>query len=278
MSVLPRYLLPDSASHSSDGELSVGGISLSEIAERFGTPCFVFDQAHLEARCREAVSAFPDGVAYATKAFLCKAMARVAADAGMRLDVASGGEMHLALAADVNPDRLVFHGNNKSFEELRYAINQRIGLFVIDSFDEITRIEALAGQLGTRPIKCLIRVTPGIEAHTHEYIMTGQDDSKFGFGLASGDAQKALDSARASDAFEVQGIHAHIGSQIFDTDAFVKTIDVLTPFVKANNVDELCVGGGLGVPYVTGESAPTITEWGEAVRKACAKAGLQAEV
>ncbi len=279
MTALPRHLLPDTATVGFDGALTIGGVSLLDIAEEFGTPAYVFDEAHLEARCREAVAAFPDGVAYATKAFLCLAMARMAHVAGMRLDVASGGEMHVALAADVPASQLVFHGNNKSAAELSTAIEKGVGLIVVDSFDEIDRIETIWHAFGDKPpVHCLIRVTPGVEAHTHEYVMTGQDDSKFGFGLASGHAQAAVDRIVASPTFELQGIHAHIGSQIFDTVGFEKEIEVLTPFVRDNNIKELCIGGGLGVAYVGEESALTIAEWGVAVRKAMAASGLPESV
>ena len=152
------------------------------LAEEFGTPLFVYDEAQLRARCREAVAAFGDGVAYATKAFLCRAMARLAHEEGMHLDVASGGELHVALSAGVPAERLVLHGNNKSDDELRTAREVGVGRIVVDSFDELDRLERLYGADGIVP-EVLLRITPGVEAHTHEFVMTGQDDSKFGFGL-----------------------------------------------------------------------------------------------
>src|SRR6476469_7961116 len=169
---VPRHLLPDSAAVGDGGWLTVGGCSTDALAREFGTPLFVYDEQHLRARCREAVAAFPDGVAYATKAFLCRAMARLALEEGMVLDVATGGELHVALAADASGDRLVLHGNNKSEDELRSA--REVGAtIVVDSLDELERLDTLHGTDGLVP-RVLIRVTPGVEAHTHEFVRTGQ--------------------------------------------------------------------------------------------------------
>src|SRR5580658_5822898 len=164
-------LLPMTAAIGGDGGLTVGGVELVELAERFGTPLFVYDEAHLRARCREAVTAWGEGVAYATKAFLCVAMARLAHEEGMWLDVSTGGELHVALSAGVPAARLVFHGNNKSDDELARALDCGVGRIVIDSFDEIERLALLTGTIATesRP-DVLVRVTPGVEAHTHEFV------------------------------------------------------------------------------------------------------------
>ena len=260
------------------GRLCVGGCDLVELAEEHGTPLFVYDEDHLRARCREAVGAWGDGVAYGSKAFLCLAMARLAHEEGMWVDVATGGELHVARAAGVPAERIVLHGNNKSDAELRRAVAEGVGRIVVDSNDEIDRLELIAASRdGGAPPRVLLRVTPGIEAHTHEYVMTGQVDSKFGFGLASGQAAAAVDRLRALSglgAVELVGIHSHIGSQIFVTDSFEREVEVLARFFNPLGLAELCVGGGLGVPYVEGESAPTITEWAEAVRHACAASGV----
>ncbi|MEA2000463.1 MAG: diaminopimelate decarboxylase, partial [Actinomycetota bacterium] len=191
---IPARLLPDSAVVDGD-RLLVGGVDVLELAGRFGTPLFVYDEEHLRARCREAVAAFGEGVAYATKAFLSQAMARLAWEEGMHLDVATGGELHVALTAGVPAARLVMHGNNKSESELEAALVAGVGRIVIDSFDEIDRIEAIV-QKGFTPPKVLVRVNPGVDAHTHEYLQTGIADSKFGFGIASGDAARAIARAR----------------------------------------------------------------------------------
>jgi len=257
-----RGLLPMTAQVDPAGRLRVGGVDLVDLADRFGTPLFVYDEAHLRARCREAVDAWGEGVAYATKAFLCTAMARLAHEEGMWLDVSTGGELHVALAAGVPPDRLVLHGNNKSEEELATALGLGIGRIVIDSFDEIDRIELLltgAERAGgptdpatARPPRprVLARITPGVEVHTHEFVRTGQDDSKFGFGLASGAASAAvarLSGLDASGVVELVGIHAHLGSQVFALAPFARAIDVLAGFFAPLGLPELVVGGGLGV-------------------------------
>ena len=274
---LPWSLLPDNAELGPDGRLRVGNCDLVDLAAEFGTPVFVYDEQHMRVRCREAVDAFGPDVAYATKAFLCLAMARLVHEEGMHLDVATGGEMHVARAADVPPSDLVLHGNNKSMTELREALEIGVGRVVIDSVDEIDRIEALVGDGAPRPT-VLVRVTPGIEAHTHEFVQTGQNDSKFGFGLASGAATAAVARLRASDAVDLVGLHAHIGSQVFVADSFHQAVEVMAPFVVEQGLPELSIGGGLGVPYVTGEEAPTITQWAAAVLDGCREAGIEARV
>jgi diaminopimelate decarboxylase len=274
---IPRGLLPDTAVVADGGRLSVGGCDVLDLAADFGTPLFVYDEAHLRDRCREAVAAFGDGVAYAAKAFLCRAMATLVHEEGLQLDVATGGELHVALAAGVPAERLVLHGNNKSDTELARGLEAGVGRIVVDSFDEIGRLERLASHVAAPP-QVLVRVTPGVEAHTHEYVRTGQDDSKFGFGLRSGAAAEAVQRLSALDAVDLVGLHAHIGSQVFVADSFVQAVEVLAPFVKDAGLPELSVGGGLGVAYVEGESAPTITEWAEAVLGACRDAGIEAHV
>ena len=275
--VLPWGLLPDSSAVGPDGQLLIGGCDLAELAEEFGTPLFVYDEAHLRARCREAVEAFGDGVAYATKAFLCRAMARLVHDEGMHLDVASGGELHVALSAGVPADRLVLHGNNKDDQELTQARTAGVGRIVVDSFDELDRLDRLHATDGIVP-KVLLRITPGVEAHTHEFVMTGQDDSKFGFGLKVGDAARAVARARSSVSVELVGLHAHIGSQVFVAAFFEQAVEALAPFVNECGLPELSIGGGIGVAYVEGEEAPSIAEWGDVVRRACDAAGISARV
>ena len=275
MTALPRHLLPDNSFVAPGGRLAVGGCDVIDLADEFGTPLFVYDEAMMRARCREAVAAFPDGAAYATKAFMCIAMARLAHEEGMTLDVATGGEIYIALAAGVPADRLVFHGNNKSVAELRMALEAGVGRIVIDSFEEIERLEQLVAGGLARPT-VMIRVNPGVEAHTHEFLQTGVHDSKFGISIVDNSAMRAI--ARARDSFDFAGVHAHIGSQVFDVQSFERAIGVLGEFVAPLEIDELSIGGGLGVAYVEGETAPTITEWGVAVRRAVAAAGIEANV
>jgi len=274
---LPRHLLPDTAAISTDGRLSVGGCDLIDLAERHGTPLFVYDEAHLRARCREAVAAFGDGVVYAAKAFLCVAMARLVHEEGMHIDVATGGELHVALAAGVPAERLVLHGNNKSLDELKAAREAGVGRIVVDSFDELDRLARLHAEDGLVP-KVLVRATPGVEAHTHEFVRTGQVDSKFGFGVAAGDAARAVARAADSPAVELLGVHMHIGSQVFVADFFHQAIEVVAPWIRQIDLPELSVGGGLGVAYVEGEEAPTIGEWGAAVVGACRDAGIRSRI
>jgi diaminopimelate decarboxylase len=270
------HVLPESSTFEPGLGMCVGGVALVELAERFGTPLFVYDEAQLRARCREAVAAFGSGAAFATKSFLCKAMAALAAAEGMLLDVSTGGELEIALAAGVAPGRLVLHGNNKSEAELVRALEVGIGRIVVDSFDEIDRLARLVSPgIATR---MSIRVTPGVEAHTHEYVMTGQEDSKFGFSIAAGAADSAIEALRQLVGEALDGAHAHIGSQIFRLDAFEREVGALAPLVSRHQLGELSLGGGLGVAYLNREEAPSITEWAEVVIGACRSAGIDESV
>jgi len=274
---IPMSLLPDSAVVGDDGRLAVAGVDMVDLAHEFGTPLFVYDEAHLRQRCRDAVSAFGEGVAYGGKAFLCTAMARLVTEEGMRLDVATGGEMHVALAAGVDPSVLVFHGNNKSDDELAAALERGVGRIVVDSFDELDRLERLtSGRAEPQPV--MVRVTPGVEAHTHEYVRTGQVDSKFGFGIAAGDAHRAVARVIAMPSLRLVGIHAHIGSQIFLLHSYAQAINTLAAFMRDVEVEELCLGGGLGVAYVSGEETVPITAWAGELRAACRDEGIDARV
>ena len=279
VSAISRRLLPDTAQVGHDGWLEIGGCSIEELAERYGTPLFVYDEAHLRARCREAVAAFgPERVIYATKAFLCRAMARLAYDEGMLLDVATGGELHVARAAGVPASACTLHGNNKSGTELREAIEAEVRYIVVDSFDELDRLDVLAATgVGPTP-RVVLRITPGVHAHTHEFIATGQDDSKFGFNLANGDALRAVDHARHSGAMELVGVHCHIGSNVFEASSFAKAAEVMADFAVPLDLPELILGGGLGVAYVDGEEAPTISQWGSVLLDACEALGVRSRV
>ncbi|WP_108667639.1 diaminopimelate decarboxylase [Euzebya rosea] len=272
---LPPHLLPDNATVGDAGQLVIGGCDTLELAAAFGTPLFVYDEDHLRARAREAVAAFGDHATYASKAFLCRAMARLVHEEGMSIDVATGGEMAVALAADVPADRLHLHGNNKSTAELRDAMEAGVGRIIVDSTDEMDRIEALVADGAPAP-RVLLRVTPGVKAETHEFIATGQDDSKFGFTVATGVALDAVRRAEASDAMDLVGIHCHIGSQVFEAESFAKALGVLATFTAPLDLPELVIGGGLGVPYVTGEHAPSITEWAAELTSAAASLGITA--
>jgi diaminopimelate decarboxylase len=275
---VPLGLLPDTATIEPDGSLAIGGVRVLDLAGEHGTPVFVYDEQHLRTRCREAIEAFGhDRVVYATKAFLCTAMARLAHEEGLLLDVASGGELHVALAAGVPADRCVFHGNNKSVDELRMGLTAGVRHVNVDSFEELARIEALVAEGLPRP-KVHLRITPGVHAHTHEYIATGQDDSKFGFNVANGDAMRAVELARQSAAVELVGLHCHIGSNVFSAESFARAAEVMVHFAKPLALPELTLGGGLGVAYVEGEEAPTLAVWGKVLLDACAAVGVDAHV
>jgi diaminopimelate decarboxylase len=192
------------------------------------------------------------------------------------VDVATGGELDIVLRSGVPADRVIMHGNNKSNEEIARAIKEGVHRVVVDNFDEIERLGELVNA-GT-PVNALVRVTPGVEAHTHEYVRTGQEDTKFGFSVASGDARRAISMLRELTGVTLHGVHAHIGSQIFEVEGFCQSMSILSDFTRDDDFDELCVGGGLGVAYVSGEKAPSITEWAHATRAAARKSGLRAEV
>jgi diaminopimelate decarboxylase len=276
-------LLPATAAVSPDGRLSIGGCDLGLLAERFGTPLFVYDEAHLRARCREYVGAFgPDGVAYAGKAFLCRAMVRLVAEEGLHLDVATGGELHVALSAGFPPRRIVFHGNNKSDEELGSALAGGVGRIVADSFTELDRLEKLV-KGGLAAPRVLLRVTPGVEAHTHQYIETGTEDSKFGFPVRPGDALEAARRVAASPYLELAGLHCHIGSQIHVLESYARAAAVVVDLaaeveaaVGAGAIGELNLGGGLGIAYHDGDEPPTVAEYAAVLRRSLDEAVVAA--
>ncbi|ADG06528.1 diaminopimelate decarboxylase [Kyrpidia tusciae] len=242
------------------GHLEIGGCDTVELAERFGTPLYVFDEVLLRETCREFHAAFRKAglryqVAYAGKAFCTQAMCRLVEEEGLHLDVVSAGELHTALTAGFPPEKIHLHGNNKSRDELIYGLRAGIGGFVVDNFYELDLLAELAERQGKRP-NILLRVTPGVEAHTHEYIQTGQQDTKFGFDLASGQAEAAVRRAQRARGVNLVGLHCHIGSQIFETEGFVLAVERMMEFY-ARAVNEwgaslriLNVGGGFGIRYV----------------------------
>lgn len=239
------------------GRLEVGGCDVVELAAEFGTPAYVYAEDDMRARARTFVEAFRARsdrfeVIYASKAFPCTAAYRLFAEEGLSADVASGGELHLALAAGMDPKRLYIHGNNKSAAELDYAIESGIGHIVVDSFDEIERLRG-------RSQRVMLRVTPGIEPSTHSYIQTGQVDSKFGFPVA--EVPRAVDAC-ADAGLELCGLHAHIGSQILDVDVFEKLGELLAAM---GDFPLLNLGGGLGIAYTVEDRPPSIEEYVDAL-------------
>src|SRR3990170_7177191 len=253
-----RKVLPATASVGPDGVLTIGGCRADDLAERFGTPVVVFDRATLEDRVRSFSQALdPSRVYYAGKAFCCVAVCELLADLGLSLDVCSGGELATALAAGFPPERIMFHGNNKSLTELDRARDAGVGRIAVDSFEEIDR---LADRGVTT--KLLVRVTPGVEAHTHEYVQTGQEDSKFGFSLHDGIALDAIKRAMQIPGCELVGLHAHIGSQIFEMAAFELAAERMAALAREAHqqlgfeVAELDIGGGLGIAHTEDELTP----------------------
>jgi len=247
------------------GHLEIGGVDTLQIVESFGTPVYVYDVALIRERARGFKKTFERlgvtaQVAYASKAFSTIAMVQLANEEGLSLDVVSGGELYTAIAANFPVERIHFHGNNKSKEELEMAIEHQIGCIVVDNFYELELLQELCEQKQAK-MKILLRVTPGIEAHTHDYILTGQEDSKFGFDLQNGQAEEALLKGMDSSYLEVLGLHCHIGSQIFDTTGFVlaakKIIERLNEWKNRHQFTTkvLNLGGGFGIRY-TSEDQP----------------------
>jgi len=254
------------------GVIAVGGMPVDALAAEHGTPLLVVDEVELRARCREFVTAFgADGVYYASKAWCTTAVLQVVAEEGLGVDVATGGELHTALAAGIDPARLLLHGNHKSSAELDRALEVGVGRIVVDSFEELELLDALARARGVRA-RVLLRITPGIDAHTHEYVRTGHDDSKFGFTLSLGIADRAFARARELAGLEVLGIHAHIGSQVFGVDAFVANatvaLDLLARWRDEHGVvlPEVDLGGGMGVAYHPDDEPVAVAELAAAVR------------
>ncbi|MHB8190006.1 MAG: diaminopimelate decarboxylase [Ferrimicrobium sp.] len=271
LGALPHRLAPETASLDDLGHLSIGGCPVSELADRYGTPLFIYDEAHLRNALRQARDAFSGNIVYASKAFGAVAMARLVADAGLWWDASSAGELSAALRGGIPGARIVMHGNNKSDAELVLAIESGVHAIVVDSFDEIDRLTRLA----SFPVSVWLRVTPGIEAHTHAYVRTGQQDSKFGFDLQGGEVDRAVSLLRASPMLRLIGLHAHIGSQIFILDSFAEVAALMVGLAHKYQVVEVSLGGGLGVPYVRGESSPSVGEWAEWISTQCQAAGAR---
>ncbi len=249
----------------SEGHLAIGGVDTVELAKEYGTPAFIYDIALFRERARGFVETFKKEnvkaqVAYASKAFSAVAIYQVAQQEGLSVDVVSGGELFTALKAGFPTEKIHFHGNNKSVEELTYALDSKIGCIVIDNFYEIELLKQLTRERQQK-MAVLIRVTPGVEAHTHDFITTGQADSKFGFDLSNGQADEAFKALYEDEYLQLKGMHCHIGSQIFETEAFSlaakKVVDKMAEWKQqyAFEATVLNLGGGFGIRY-TAEDAP----------------------
>lgn len=270
------------------GHLVIGGCDAVELARRYGTPLYVLDEERLRATCREYVQSFSEhypnsDVIYAGKAFLTTGMCRLIEQEGLWLDVSSGGELHTALAAEFPAERIVVHGNNKSPEELAMAVGARVHRVVVDNFHELRLLEAIARSEGRR-VDILLRITPGVEAHTHSYIQTGQLDSKFGFPVVEGIALQAVKEALSLEWVTLQGFHCHIGSQIFDLASYDVAVGLMFDFMAEVRREtgfvpsDLDMGGGLGIRYHAGDPIRRPSELAEvlagAVRRECQRTGL----
>jgi diaminopimelate decarboxylase len=252
-------LWPASVERAADGAVQVGGVSVTELARRFGTPAYVLDLADLRRRATEFATAFSGwDVYYAAKAFCSRTVIRVMDEIGLGVDVCSGGELAVAQSAGFPPERIGLHGNNKSLAELTRAVESGVGRIVLDSFTEIDRLTELARRLGVRP-RVLVRVTVGVEAHTHEFIATAHEDQKFGFSLAGGAALAAASRILDEDVLELCGLHSHIGSQIFDANGFevaarrVLALQSQIFRLSGQTLPELDLGGGFGIAYTTAD-------------------------
>ncbi|GLX69046.1 diaminopimelate decarboxylase [Paenibacillus glycanilyticus] len=260
------------------GHLEIGGVDVTDLAKEYGTPLYIVDEALIRQRANEYVSAFNETglkfqVAYASKAFSVMAMCAIADQEGLSLDVVSDGELYTALQAGFPASRIHFHGNNKTPDEINMALDANIGCFVVDNFVELRLLNALAADKGKK-VKILFRITPGVEAHTHEYISTGQEDSKFGFDLGNGAAKQAIKEAMQLPNIEILGVHSHIGSQIFEVDGFRMAVDKVAAFAVQIR-DELGLifkvvnlGGGFGIRYVEGDTPLPVSEYVAAITNA----------
>lgn len=244
------------------GHLEVGGCDVVELARQFGTPAYVYAEDDLRARARAYLAAFRDRsddfeVVYASKAAPFTAAYKVFEEEGLSVDIASGGELHMALRAGFDTARIHMHGNNKSEPELRYAVDAGVGHVICDSLAEIELLDRICGEAG-RVQEVLIRVTPGVRADTHSYVQTGQLDSKFGLGLTDGLAARAVAAVRSSRNLRLVGLHAHIGSQIFELEPYVRAIEALAELADPAWCRLLNVGGGLGIAYTEADEPPSI--------------------
>ena len=289
LNALHRQVWPRGTSRGDDGVVRIAGVPVTELAEKYGTPLFVIDEDDFRSRCRDIAAAFgPDTkVHYASKAFLCTEVARWVQQEGLCLDVASGGELAVALHAGFPAEKIAMHGNNKSVAELRTAVEAGVGHIVLDSMAEIDRLDAIAGEAGVVQ-DVLIRVTVGVEAHTHEFISTAHEDQKFGLSLAGGVAMAAVRRVFETANLRLVGLHSHIGSQIFDVDGFElaahRVIGLLRDIVAEFGVDKTSqlsivdLGGGLGISYVPSDDPPPVEELAakllDIVRTESALAGL----
>lgn len=258
-----------------DNVLFIGGVSTLELAKEFKTPLYVIDEELVRSQCRRYYEAFKvkecgNKVAYAGKAFLTMSMCQIVNSEGLNLDVVSGGELYTALKSGFPAKNIYFHGNNKTIEEIEMGINLGVGRFVVDNLYELEKINYIALQKNVAQ-KVLLRITPGIEAHTHDYIKTGQIDSKFGFTLPNDDAIKAVKKALTLPNIQLEGLHCHIGSQIFEIEPYEREVEIMLSFIgrikdELNyEIEELDLGGGFGIYYKEGDKPQKVEKFCESI-------------
>jgi diaminopimelate decarboxylase len=285
---LNPMIWPASAARNNEGEITVGGVSVSSLANQYETPLYVFDEADVRQRARDYVSAFTvsdmvTSVHYAGKAFITTKVAQWVNQEGLGIDVASAGELEVALRAGIDPQQIVMHGNNKSVQDLERAVEVGVGRIVIDSLIEIERLNAVAAKAGIVQ-QVFLRLTVGVEAHTHEAISTAHEDQKFGLSVASGMAMAAVDNVLECDALSLAGLHSHIGSQIFDATGFELATHRVVDFAvqikdrHGISVSELDVGGGMGIAYIDSDDPLDVDAMAKSildiVRTECARVNI----
>ena len=289
--MLPRHLkhvFPDTTDTNSAGHLTIGGCDALDLVEEYGTPLYILDESTLRSRCRQFVDAFSarysDAQAvYASKAYINPALARIFAEEGLGLDVVSGGELAVAKAGEVPLDKVYFHGNNKTPAELEEAVGAGIGRVVVDSFHELDLLERICAEAG-KSQDILVRVSPGIDPHTHAYTTTGIIDSKFGFSIQTGDAEKAIQQAIAAPHLNLQGLHFHLGSPIFELEPYQAATDLVLRFAaglreQGLRLQEFSPGGGFAIAYTRHDQPPGADDYAEAIvstlTATCAELGLE---
>lgn len=272
------------------GHLTIGGVSAVDLANKYGTPLFIFDEDGIRKNCRAYVQSIEDNydgnglVIFASKAFSCLEMCRICNEEKMGLDVVSGGELYTAKRAGFPMERVFFHGNNKTYDELNFAIEQGVGTIIVDNLTELETLAEIAKNAG-KTVNIMFRIKPGIDAHTHDFIRTGQIDSKFGFALETGEAMEAVKVAASTESVKLIGLHCHIGSQIFDIDPFVLAAEVMCKFIadiKAETgieLENLNLGGGFGIKYLESDKpvpyGEYMTKVANAIKSACASLDIK---
>ena len=271
------------------GHLTIGGCDTVELAQKFGTPLYVLDEGEVRRACasyRDSIDRYYGGkglVAYASKALNCKALCRIAMEEGLGLDVVSGGELYTAMSVGFPAEKVFFHGNNKTPAELREALDCGVGHIVVDNVSELELLAELAAAQG-KTASILLRIKPGVDAHTHQFIRTGQIDSKFGFALETGEAMQAVERALALPGIHLKGLHCHIGSQIFDREAFEAAAEIMVGFLAdirdrwGRELEILNLGGGFGIKYLSDHNPIPYDRYMEGVsrvvKEVCAQRGI----